>query len=61
MTMKTQLKTYGMQQKQFEQGSLQQYNPISGNKKNIRQPNITPKTTGKRTKNKPKLVEGKKS
>ena len=26
-----------------------------------RQPNFTPTTTGKRTKNKPKLVEGKKS
>ena len=50
-----------MQQKQFEQGSLQQYNPISGNKKNIRQPNITPKTTGKIRTKPPKLAEGKKS
>ena len=30
-----QLKTYGMQQKQFSEGSLQQYNPTSRNKKNI--------------------------
>ena len=36
MTMKTQqLKTYGMQQKQFSEGNLQQYNPISRKKKNI--------------------------
>jgi len=36
MTMKTwQLKTYGMQPKQFSEGSLQQYNPTSRNKKNI--------------------------
>ena len=46
--MKTQLKTYGMQQKQFQEGSLQQYNPTSRNKKIIRQPNFIPKTTGKR-------------
>ena len=32
-----QLKTYGMQQKQFSEGSLQQYNPTSRNKKNIKQ------------------------
>ena len=37
MTMKTQqLKTYGMQQKQFYEGSLDQYNPNSRNKKNIK-------------------------
>ena len=52
-----------MQQKQVYEGSLQQYNPTSRNKKiSNRQPNFTPKTTGKRrTKNSPKLVEGKKS
>ena len=38
MAVKTQqLKIYGMQQKQFEEGSLQQYNPTSRNKKNIEQ------------------------
>ena len=65
MTMKTQqLKTYGMQQKQSYEGSLQQYNPTSRKTSN-RQLNFTSKTTGKRrTKKKkktPKLVEGKKS
>ena len=49
MAVKTQqLKIYGMQQKQFEEGSLQQYNPTSRNKKNIKQPNFPPKTTRKR-------------
>ena len=34
MTVKTQkLKTYKMQQKQFQEGSSQQYNPTSRNKK----------------------------
>ena len=48
-----------MQQKQFQEGNLEQYNPTSRNKKNIEQmPNFTPKTTGKRRKK--KLVEGKK-
>ena len=38
MTMKTQqLKTYGRHQKQFQEGSLQQYNPTSRNIKNIEQ------------------------
>ena len=36
MIMKTQqLKTYGMDQKQFQEGSLEQYNPTSRNKENI--------------------------
>ena len=35
MTMQTQLKTYGMQQKQFYEGSLYQYNLNSRNKENI--------------------------
>ena len=64
MTMKTrQLKIYGMQQKQVYEGSLQQYNPTSRNKKTSnRQPNFTPKATEKRRREKnPKLVEGKKS
>ena len=30
------LKTYGMQQKQFFEGSSEQYNPTSRNKKNIK-------------------------
>ena len=53
MTMKTQLKTYRMQQKKFLEGSLWQYNPTSRKRKaSNRQPNFTPKTTGKkRTKN----------
>ena len=42
MTMKTQqLKTYGMQQKQFYEGNLQQYNPTSRTRKTSkRQPNL---------------------
>ena len=34
-----------MQQKQFKEGILQQYKLTSGNKKNLKQPNFTPKTT----------------
>ena len=51
--MKTQLKTYGMQQKWFLEGSLYQNNPTSRKRKvSNRQPNFTLKTTGKRrTKN----------
>ena len=38
MTMRTQqLNTYGMQQKQFLEGSLWQYNPTTRNKENIEQ------------------------
>ena len=37
-----------MQQKQFQKSSLQQYKPTSGNKKNLKQPNLTPKGTRKR-------------
>ena len=63
MTMKTQLKTYGKQQKQFQEGSSQQYilPQETGNTLN-RQPNFTPKATGKRTTTTtkpPKLEEGK--
>ena len=62
MTMKTQQpKTYGMQQKQFEEGILQQYNPTSRNISN-KQRNLKPKAiTERRTKKPPKLAEGKKS
>ena len=52
-----------MQQKQFQEGSLQQHNPTSKKtrKTSNRQPNFTPKTTGKTTTTTTKLVEGKKS
>ena len=42
---------------------LREYNPTSRNRKTSnRQPNFTPKTTGRRRRKKtPKLVEGKKS
>ena len=54
MTMRIrQLKTNGMQQKQFQEGSLQQYNPTSRNTW-TREPNFTPKTTGKISKKKKK-------
>ena len=45
MTMKTRWsKTYGMQEKQFQEGSLQQYNPTSRNKKiSNKQPKLTSK------------------
>ena len=37
MTVKTKWpKTYGMQQKQFQEENLWQYNPTSRNKKNIK-------------------------
>ena len=48
-----------MQQKQFKEGRLQRYNATSRNKKNIdRQPNFTPKTTGKKNK-KPRKIRRK--
>ena len=50
-----------MQQKQFQEGNLQQYNPTLRNKTSNRQPNFTPKTTGKRIFKNPKLVDEKKS
>ena len=53
MTTKIQLSTtYGMQQKWFQQGSLQKYKSSSGNKKNLKQPNFTTKATRERRKNK---------
>ena len=60
MTVKTQnLKTYKMQQKQFQEGSLQQHNPTSKKtrKTSNRQPNFTPKTTGKRRTKKPSKLD----
>ena len=63
MAMKTlQLKTYGMQQKQFQEGSLQQYSPTSRNKKTSnRQLNFTLKQLEKEEQKTPKLEDGKKS
>ena len=64
MTMKTrQLKTYGMQQKQFKREIYSNtILPQETIKTSNRQPTFTPKTTGKRTTPpKKKLVEGKKS
>ena len=58
--MKTQLKTYGMQQKWFLEGSLYQNNPTSRKRKvSNRQPNFTLKTTGKRTTKTPKISKRK--
>ena len=38
--------------KAIQRGKLQQYNLTSGNKKNIKQPNLTSKATRERTTNK---------
>ena len=55
MIMKKQLsKTYGMQQKQFNEGHLQKYNLTSIITKNVNQPKLTPKTTRERS-TKPKV------
>ena len=64
MTMKTQLKTYGMQQKHKREVYSNTILPQETRKTMNRQPNCTPKTTGKRTTattTATKLVEGKKS
>ena len=63
MAIKTlQLETYGMQQKQFQEGSLQQYSPTSRNKKTSnRQLNFTLKQLEKEEQKTPKLEDGKKS
>ena len=63
MTMKTRkLKTYGMQQKHFKREVYSNtILPQETRKTSNRQPRFTPKTTGKRTENPSKLVEGKKS
>ena len=64
MTMKTrQLKTYGIQQKQFKQGRLQQYNPTLRKKKKEKH-EIDKKTLQLKQLEKEegkKVVEGKKS
>ena len=51
-----QSKSNGAHQKQFSpyEGSLQWYRPTSGNKENLKQPNLVLKGTRKR-KNKPKI------
>ena len=52
-------KTYGMQQKQFSEESLQQCNPTSRNISN-KQANLTPKAIRekkKKNKENPKLIE----
>ena len=61
--MKTrQLKTYGLQQKQFLDESLQQYNPTSRNKKKkIDNPTLHLKQLKNEEEEEQKLVEGKKS
>ena len=41
-------KTYGVQQKQFWEESLEQCDFTSKNKKNLKQPKLTPKTTRER-------------
>ena len=51
-----------MQQKQFQEGSLQQYSPTSRNKKTSnRQLNFTLKQLEKEEQKTPKLEDGKKS
>ena len=57
MTTKTrQYKTYGMQQKKFSEGSLQQYNPTSRNKKKLRyNSNLTVKELEKEEQTNPKV------
>ena len=53
-------KTYGMQQKQFKREVYSNtILPQETRKTSNRQPHFTPKTTGKRTKNR-QLVDGKK-
>ena len=63
MTMKTgQLKTYGMQQSNSKREVYSNtILPQEIRKASHRQPNFTPKTTGKIRTKPPKLVEGKKS
>ena len=49
MTVKTRPKVYGMQQKQFQEGSLQKYSPTLRKRKIYNShPNFIPKTTRKR-------------
>ena len=55
MTMKTQLKTYGMQQKHKREVYSNTILPQETRKTMNRQPNFTRKTTGKRGKKNPKI------
>ena len=61
MTVKTQqLTTYGMQQKHSQRDVYSNtFLPQETRKTLNRQPNFTPKTSGKRGTKNPKLVEGK--
>ena len=59
MTMKTQLKTYGMQQKHKREVYSNTILPQETRKTMNRQPNCTPKTTGKRRTKKPKIIRRK--
>ena len=46
-------RNYGIQQKQFEEGTLQQYNPTLKTREiSYKQPNLTPKETRERRTNK---------
>ena len=54
-----QSKSYEIQQKQFQEGSLYQYNFTSRNKKYLRQPNLTPLQLEKEEQTKSKLSTGK--
>ena len=54
-------KPTGCSKSSSPEGSLQQYKLTSGNKKNLKQPNPTPKATRIKNKQNPKLVEEKKS
>ena len=54
-----QSKSYGIQQKQFQEGSLYRYNFTSRNKKNLRQPNLTPLQLEKEEHTKSKLTRRK--
>ena len=59
MKMKTQpSKCFGLQQKLFKEGSLQQYRPTPRRKKNLKQPNLACKGARKRT-TKPQNSKGK--
>ena len=60
MTMKTQLKTYQVQQKQFYEGILEQYNPTSRKEKH-RIGNLTLYLKQLEKEEQKKLVEEKKS
>ena len=61
MTMKTQLKTYGMQQSSSKREVYSDtIIPQETRKTSNRQPNFTPKATGKRTTKKPPKISRRK-